>query len=101
LLTVESAASTQLPQRICHEPEASFAFICTRQIFKRGSVKQHRSKAFHSGLTRPRQLGIARALKQGDPESASIIDRKPIAIGASHRKQSLHRQTSILELTPA
>jgi hypothetical protein len=86
LLTVESTAPTQLPQRICDQPEAGFALIRSRKILKRRDVKQDGSEAFHSSLPRPRQQGIARGLEQGNTESASVIDRKPITIGASHSK---------------
>jgi hypothetical protein len=86
LLTVESTTPTELPEWIGDQPKAGFALIRSRKILERRGIKQHRSEAFHSRLSRPRQQGVAGALKQRNTESASIVDRKPISIGASHGK---------------
>src|SRR6185295_1937469 len=69
LLTIDSTAPAQFSQWICDQPEAGFALIRGRKILKSPGVKQNGSEAFHSGLPRPGQHGVAGALEQRNTES--------------------------------
>jgi hypothetical protein len=93
LLMVERTAPAQLHQGICDQPKASFAITCGRKILNRRSVEHDRPEAFHTRVARARQHRLAATVKHRNAKTALIIERKPVAIGAPHRKQSLYRHS--------
>lgn len=90
LLMVQWTAITQTPQGILYEPKTGLAFVRSRKILERCLIKRHGSETFHPRVTGTCHHRGATTVEDGYPKQPIIIEGKPVAIRAPHRKECVH-----------